>query len=121
MILDTPETLSAVAVRQKDNDWVAPGLWRSEFRNILMLYIRRADMTLEQARDAVTKGNKIIRGRAVSTQRVLELAANSGCTAYDCEFVSLAERLRLPLVTNDKQVLKAFPAIATTMADFIAS
>ena len=35
-------------------------------------------------------------------------------------FVSLAERLNLPLVTSDKKLLSAFPHIAVSMNDFIA-
>lgn len=50
--------------------------------------------------------------------RVIELAAESGCTAYDCEFVSLAERLNVPLVTSDKKMFAAFPEIAISMEAF---
>lgn len=42
----------------------------------------------------------------------------SGCSAYDCEFVSLARRLHVPLVTNDRQVLKAFPALAISLEKY---
>jgi predicted nucleic acid-binding protein len=37
---------------------------------------------------------------------------DSGLSAYDTLFVALARRRRLPLVTFDKQILKAFPDIA---------
>lgn len=50
---------------------------------------------------------------------VLELAAQSGCTAYDCEFVALARELGVPLLTADKGVLKAFPAVARGPETFI--
>ena len=47
---------------------------------------------------------------------VLKLAAASGLAAYDCEFVALAQRLGVPLVTTDKKLLSAFPAVAATLA-----
>ena len=45
----------------------------------------------------------------VDSQRVFELVRDSDCSAYDCEFVSVAMRLRVKLLTPDQKVLKAFP------------
>ena len=58
-----------------------------------------------EAAGILVRGNEY----AVPDERVLELAAASGCNAYDCEFVALAEGLSSSLVTSDRQVLKAFP------------
>jgi predicted nucleic acid-binding protein len=50
---------------------------------------------------------------------VLQLAAASRCTAYDCEYVALAYALDVPLVTVDRQILSHFPerAIALNAMD----
>ena len=45
----------------------------------------------------------------VHSREVLELVRDSECSAYDCEFVALANRFETKLVTMDKKVLKAFP------------
>ena len=37
---------------------------------------------------------------------VLKLARDSDCSAYDCEFVVLANSLDVKLMTMDKKVLK---------------
>jgi predicted nucleic acid-binding protein len=54
----------------------------------------------------------------VSAERVLGLVARSTCTAYDCEYVALAQELAVPLVTADKQVLRAFPDHTCSLKDF---
>jgi predicted nucleic acid-binding protein len=78
-------------------------------------------MTLEAALLALHSAEEIIGGREyrVSSEKVLELAAQSRCTAYDCEYVALAQDLGVPLVTADKQVLKAFPKIAVSLEKFV--
>ena len=58
---------------------------------------------------------------AVAAARVLERAAASGCSAYDCEFVVLAEELDVALVTTDRQVLSAFPGLARTPERYLSA
>lgn len=43
---------------------------------------------------------------------MLRLAADSGCTDYDCEFAVVACHLAAPLLTLDREVLRAFPDVA---------
>jgi predicted nucleic acid-binding protein len=52
----------------------------------------------------------------VDSRRVLELVRDSDCTAYDCEFVALAMRLELKVVTMDGKLLKAFPKHTTALS-----
>ncbi len=115
-------TALAEAVWQKESRWNAPRLWRSEFRNVLNLYIRRNALDLDGAVEKMSEAENIIGEREfdVDSRRVLELAKWSGCTSYDCEFVYVAERLDVPLVTSDKKLLAAFPDRAVSMADFTA-
>lgn len=57
----------------------------------------------------------------VGDDLVLDVVAGSALTAYDAEFVALANALSVPLVTADKAVLKAFPDQALTMERFLKS
>lgn len=118
--IEGPNTASAKAVFNRDPVWSAPLLWKSELRNILLNYLRREKRPLEWAMGAFEQAEMAIGGREfdVKTPDVLSLAARSGCTAYDCEFVSLALDLGVPLVTCDKQILKAFPAVAVPLSGF---
>jgi predicted nucleic acid-binding protein len=113
--------LSPVALRvlQKDSHWITPPLWQSEFRNALAGYMRRG-MSLEMAQEIMEKALQVMEERQVipNSNQVLALAANSSCTAYDCEFVVLAELLGIPLVTADKQLIKVFPDIAVSLEEF---
>ncbi|MGH9471368.1 MAG: type II toxin-antitoxin system VapC family toxin [Terriglobales bacterium] len=96
-----------------DPDWHAPALWRSEFCNVLAGYLRRG-MSAADARRICRRAEAQLRKREhrVSAARVLTLAARSSCSAYDLEFVALAQQLGVPLVTTDRQVLREFPRIA---------
>lgn len=120
LLLESPETGKARAVYGKDSKWTAPVLWRSEFRNVLTLYLRQGRLDRAKALVVMEEAEALLgdAGIPVDSARVLDLAAASGCTAYDCEFVALAEELGVPLVTSDRDVLKAFPAVAVSLAAF---
>ena len=56
----------------------------------------------------------------VAGDAVLKVVEATRLSAYDAEFVALAEELSVPLVTEDKGVLKAFPESAFSMDGFLA-
>ncbi len=114
-------THQAEAVLQQDPAWVAPLLWRSEFRNTLMGLVRRKDLGLDDVLEIVREAEQWMIGReyTVASYKVLKLAEQSGCSAYDCEFVSLAMDLEIPLVTSDRQILRAFPKASASPEGFM--
>ena len=101
-----------------DSEWHVPPLWQSEFMNILALYMRKELLSLKQAiaiqEQAASRLSKY--EHQPLTKDVLTLAKQSGCTAYDCEFVATARALDCSLLTADKPLLKAFPNIAVAFA-----
>jgi len=104
----------------KDPDWIAPLLWRSEFRNALAGTLRQKLITIDVGNDIMEKAERQFANRdfAVSSRTVLNLVANSACSAYDCEFVALAEEQRVPLITSDRQILRDFSRIAVSLEKF---
>ena len=101
-----------------DRDWVAPPLWRSEFRSALAGYARIEGLSLEVAIEAYEKAAAIVTEQPVDTAAVLRLVSASPCTAYALEFIALAQRLEVPLVTLDRQLLSEFPGLAMSPQSF---
>jgi len=110
-------TAAAEALLEREPEWAAPPLWRSEFRNILAGYVRRKMLSFEQACSLQAEAESLLEGFEfeVHSREVLELVRDSDCSAYDCEFVALAERMDTKLMTMDKKVLKAFPKRAVSL------
>lgn len=112
----------AEKILQADPVWAAPLLWRSEFRNVLTLQIRHNSLPLETALQLLDAATELLEEAEYQMDgaTVLQLAASSGCSAYDAEFVALAQELGAPLITFDQQLLSRFPQIARTPVDFLA-
>ncbi len=110
-------TAATESLLQREPDWAAPILWRSEFRNILAGYMRRKVLTFEQANGIQREVESLLQGSEfeVDSNAVLELVRDSDCSAYDCEFVALAVKLDTILVTMDKKLLRAFPKRAIAL------
>ncbi|AVO44787.1 type II toxin-antitoxin system VapC family toxin [Phreatobacter cathodiphilus] len=114
LLIPSPFTEMAEQLYTQDTEWVAPALWRSEFRNVLSLYMRRSLLSLDQAVALQEEAEDLLRGNEydVVSADVLALSRDSGCSAYDCEFVVLARFLGVPLVTADRRLARAFPQYA---------
>lgn len=111
----------AEAILQRDATWMAPLLWRSEFRNSVLNLMRARRLTIDHALTVTRNAESQMMGHeySVSSHFVLTLAVRSGCSAYDCEYVALAEDLDVPLVTFDGDVAGAFPDRALTPERFL--
>jgi predicted nucleic acid-binding protein len=108
---------------RKDSDWTAPVLWRSEFRNVLTTYLHQNVVSLEDAMHIISEAESLMEGGeyAVGSPQVLRLAKSSGCSAYDCEFVALAQDLNVPLVTVDQRILSHFPNVSIALDEFVST
>ena len=54
-----------------------------------------------------------------TTESVLDLVAMSDLSAYDCEFVAVANSLQIPLATADRKMLKTFPDTARSLEQLL--
>jgi len=117
LFLPTEHTESVEKLLAVDPEWAAPILWRSELRNVLALYMRKKLLDFDAAYAIQTEAESLLAGQEyeLDSYSVLSLAESSGCATYDCEFIALAQRLDIPLVTQDKKLLQAFPSIALSI------
>ena len=110
-------------VRAVAPDWVVPSLLKTELANALLKDVKAGFLTPDCAVQAIgTAVDLIARARVVDPPLadVLVTAQRSGLTAYDATYVVLARSLGLPLVTQDKQILRACPDVARSMQQFLA-
>ena len=122
LLLPTSYSKAVDRLYRTDPHWTAPVLWKSEFRNVLALYLRKQVITagkalqLQELAESVMLNNEY----DIASSQVFTLIVKSACSAYDCEFVALAEYLDCPLVTQDKKLLASFPSLAISIQDFFA-
>ena len=111
LLIAGQHTQAARATLIRDPEWSAPLLWRSEFRHVLALYLRKRHLSLQQAVSLQETAESFLVGREqmVESSDVLALAHVSGRSAYDYEFVATACRLNVKLITSDRAILASFP------------
>ena len=117
---ENTETVKKVLL--KDSNWVAPILWRSEFRSVLSLYLRKEYLNMSQANYLMGEAESLMLGSEyhVISSEVLDMLLKTNLSAYDCEFVALAKELGTHLITSDKKILKEAPEVALSINDFLA-
>ena len=105
-----------------DSNWVAPILWRSEFRNVLAQYLRKNLLNIDEILLIIQQAEKLLTDHEyeISSAHIMQLVKSSQCSAYDCEFVALAQYLDVPLITTDKKILREFPEITQTAESYLA-
>jgi predicted nucleic acid-binding protein len=122
LYLPTEFTEQAEQLLGQEPVWTAPLLWRSEFRNVLALYLRRQligfekTLQLQMEAEALMSENEY----EIGSFDVMTLVRESRCSAYDCEFVALATNLRTTLVTMDQSILREFPNTAVSLTSFLS-
>jgi len=104
-------TATAEAVLQRDPDWRAPLLWRSELRSTLTLYLRKGLLDLSKARELAGRAEEQLGGRefTVPTARVLEKAADSapGYALRSAHFLTCSLRVEGRRLEKLRELLKA--------------
>jgi predicted nucleic acid-binding protein len=112
-------------VKDQEVTVVAPELWRSELRNAFLHYIRYTgdadipgqDLDVDAASQYLTEAEVVVSTtvEVEDADAVMRLAIDSGCSAYDCEYVHVAKNTeRARAITSDKEVIEAFPDLAAT-------
>ena len=99
---------------------LAPAHWEAELTNVVWMAVRAGVLPPEEGPVRLSVARRLgVETVATATlcQGALLRSITSGITVYDTLFVELAARLKCPLLTFDKAVLKAFPDIAIRPRD----
>lgn len=121
LLIPGPAMAVAQDVLEADPDWIVPPLWRSEMRNTLRGYIVNRAMTLEHASGLMARAEDRF-GRMespVSSDHVLALVVATNCSAYDAEYVALAQASGTVLITSDRKLHRIFPEAARSPEHFL--
>jgi predicted nucleic acid-binding protein len=91
---------------------IVPALWHYEMSNLIAVAQRRKRITVQQAEKAIEILSQIPietfdHQSLVSKQRIQRLVVQHKLSAYDAAYLELADRLNLPLLTNDKALADA--------------
>ena len=121
LLIGGPFTDLAQQALQRDKDWIAPPLWKHEFLNVVATSVREG--YLGESRAMAVLAESEIYLRSVDHEypaEALRLSLATRIATYDCEFITLARRLSLHMVTADKALLKSFPETTISLKDFAA-
>jgi len=121
LYLPTELTGPAERLLEYDSEWAVPLLWRSEFRNVLALYLRKGLLSLTDAVRIQDEAEALLKDLEYMSNSgdVLRLVNGSACSAYDCEFIALAQSQRVKLVTMDRKILAEFADTAISLEDVL--
>ncbi len=122
LVADDSVTSTARAIHTADAEWVVPSLWQSEVLNALLNGVKAGHLSMETALTAIESADVLLRGRIriCEAATILQTAYACRLTAYDATYVVLARSLGVPLVTEDKQILRVCPDVARSMRQFLS-
>lgn len=114
LVLPGEFTKLADRLHRKDPEWIAPKLWLDEFLNILSTYERVGKLEASEAMEVLKNTLELMEDASyeVPPERILKTARETGCSAYDSQYIVLAQDLGVKLYTCDKQVIRRCPDVA---------
>ncbi len=120
LVIEGPKTRLAKAVYARDPIWFMPSLWRSEFLSILATSVRTGRLEEDDAIQAWDTAVAIVgrSEREPAPLAVLSLAVVKGISAYDAQYIVLAQTIETRVVTADRKLVKRCPEVAVLIDDF---
>ncbi len=118
LLTQTDKTAAARRLWATDPDWWAPRLLVYELANVFTRLVRTQGLPPRAAVAGLETGTRVIRllQQEPSAGRFLEIAAALNLSAYDAAYLAAAEKLRVPLVTEDGRLLRAAPQLTRPLA-----
>ena len=122
-MIEGEKTLFARRLREKESRWRLPSLWRHEFLNVLSAYGRENRIAIPQLETlwGLAVSHFAAGESPVDMEKALKLAVQHRISAYDAQFVALAQTLNIPCITEDRRLQKTFPSTVRSMSEFLNS
>ena len=116
-----PLSARADAAGRKDADWRTAALWRCEMTSALAKMVRGRVLDEAAALSAIAAAGAEMfpRETEVPQDHALRVALRYGISAYDAQYIALAEMLGVPCVTADAALAKKTPALSILLAEFV--
>jgi predicted nucleic acid-binding protein len=113
LLIEGEHSAKASALLEREPEWVAPPLWRDELINVLCTYERlgKAERAENLQRLALAE-QTLAKTYEVPAETIFSVAAKTGCSGYDSQYLALAMELGVPLFTFDKKILTSSPQTA---------
>jgi predicted nucleic acid-binding protein len=110
----------ALQAYQRDPDWVAPDIWRHEFANVLVTFVRTGALDLHRAIRLMEEAEEAMDRHTFSMdlRESMALANRLGLSAYDAQYVLLAQNLGVLCVTEDQRILARAKGTAVSLRQF---
>lgn len=122
LIIDGELTEAVRELYRIDPDWVTPPILNHEMLNIL------AAVGSAEGNSVAMEGVwRDVRALVASRQQVpdpvrsLRLAVKLGITGNEAQYLCLADSLGLPLITQEKKLLRSAPERAVSVLDYLGS
>jgi predicted nucleic acid-binding protein len=117
LLVDGERTAQARALWAIDSDWHAPRLLFYELANVFAQLVRHRAISAESAVAGLESAAGIVhlRDQDPPAARILEIASRLEVSAYDATYLALAEAVGLPLITEDRRLMRAAPGITRSL------
>jgi predicted nucleic acid-binding protein len=96
---------------ETDQPLVAPDLFIAEVRNTALVYHRKGELKLDQAKAMVATIDRLMAGYfplSALTEIAWAMALEFDHSAYDCFYIALAKHIDSYLITADERMLRKF-------------
>ena len=120
LLIAGPHSAAAQRAFDRDAVWLIPEVWRHEMLNVLATSVRNGLLEYSKALDVWVHAPAFVKEAEVPPLEVLDLSVSSKFATFDYYYVVLARKLGARLVTGDGKLLKSFPDVPVSIADFAA-
>jgi predicted nucleic acid-binding protein len=123
LLVDGPFTAAARNTLQKDDQWIAPASWRTEFINVMATNVRAKKFSIDRAIEKLRAADQLVRtvDTPMAEREIIQLSVKSKIATYDCVFVWLARHDSIKVVTRDGDMLDYFKDVAVNLEEFGSS